>query len=108
MFLSFKSPIPFLKSRNSLVEPGPSSSPTRPTQLAAPSLNGKTSSGWSSSFSTIAQPVPLGPRSTASAHSNRERQPPQPSSEPPPPPPPPPSITPPPPTPPPSTPPPPP
>src|SRR5712671_4633697 len=84
MFLSFKSPIPFLKSRNSLVEPGPSSSPTRPTQLAAPSLNGKTSSGWSSSFSTIAQPVPLGPRSTASAHSNRERQPPQPSSEPPP------------------------
>ncbi|KAI0301235.1 hypothetical protein BC826DRAFT_988269 [Russula brevipes] len=91
------------KSRNSAIEPGPSSSAARLTQLAAPNLNGKTSSGWSSSFSTIAQPTPLGSRVVAaSSHSNRERQPPQPSSEPPPPPPPPPSDTPPPPPPPPS------
>ncbi|KAH9988081.1 hypothetical protein BJV74DRAFT_468753 [Russula compacta] len=93
-------------SRNPLVEPGPSSSAARPTTLAAPNLNGKTSSGWSSSFSIIAQPIPLGPRAVASSHSSRERQPPQPSSEPPPPPPP--SITPPPPPPPSDTPPPPP
>ncbi|KAH8990800.1 hypothetical protein EDB92DRAFT_724200 [Lactarius akahatsu] len=81
-------------SRNS--EPGPSSNAARPTPLAVPNLNGKSSSGWSSSFSTIAQPVPVAPRA-ATSRSHRDRQPPQPSSEPPPPPPPPPSITPPPP-----------
>ncbi|KAI0269560.1 hypothetical protein BGY98DRAFT_1101126 [Russula aff. rugulosa BPL654] len=67
-------------SRSSLLEPGPSFSAARSTPLAAPNLNGKSSSGWSSSFSTIAQPAPPpGPRTPAPSSSNRERQPPQPS-----------------------------
>ncbi|KAI0299439.1 hypothetical protein B0F90DRAFT_620468 [Multifurca ochricompacta] len=93
-------------SRNPISEPAPFSTAARPTPLAAPNLNGKSSSGWSSSFSTIAQLIPAGPRVVVSSRPHRERQPPQPSSEPPPPPPP--SITPPPPPPPSDTPPPPP